>query len=165
MNKNKCIILLSFILIFFSCISKYDYTKDKNVIQNKELLNDWKFKIVVYYNNPQTLFPTPLEIGQIRDGQYEKKVEHVFYERTFSNFLSTVFFEKTKIINNEKLKNEVLLSTTSICDIYDRNNNLILWFSYNSSSEYMILNGNLVEVNQKLYDFVNLLLNNDIIIP
>lgn len=165
MNKNKCIILLSFILIFFSCISKYDYTKDKNVIQNKELLNDWKFKIVVYYNNPQTLFPTPLEIGQIRDGQYEQKVEHVFYERTFSNFLSTVFFEKTKIINNEKLKNEVLLSTTSICDIYDRNNNLILWFSYNSSSEYMILNGNLVEVNQKLYDFVNLLLNNDIIIP
>ena len=102
MNKNKCIILLSFILIFFSCISKYDYTKDKNVIQNKELLNDWKFKIVVYYNNPQTLFPSPLEIGQIRYCQYEKKVEHVFYERTFSNFLSTVFFEKTKIRDNIK---------------------------------------------------------------
>ena len=111
---KKVFMFLSSMLICVSCIllvscSSYSAINDKKIISDKKLLeNEWKFTLTVYYNNPNTFFDMPLELGQIRDGEYERSVTQVFYERSFYHFLSEVFTSSPKVTNNKSNKQQGL---------------------------------------------------------
>lgn len=157
-------------LIIFSCAS-YSPINDKKVVSDKKLLeNEWKFTLTVYYNNPNTFFDMPLELGQIRDGEYECSATQVFYERSFYHFLSEVFTSPPSVIKDRDLQETYLYTVTSLCDVKNRNGDILFWYSYddgNSENPYMLLNGRLIEKNDRLISWTKMLLDSseNVVLP
>ena len=173
---KKVFMCLSFMLICASCIlliscSSYSAINDKKIISDKKLLeNEWKFTLTVYYNNPNTFFDMPLELGQIRDGEYERSVTRVFYERSFYHFLSEVFTSSPKVIKNKDLQERYLYTVSTLCDVKNRKGDILFWYTYddgNSGNPYMLLNGRLIEKNGQLISWTKMLLDSseNVVIP
>ena len=173
---KKVFMFLSSMLVCVSCIllascSSYSAINDKKIISDKKLLeNEWKFTLTVYYNNPNTFFDMPLELGQIRDGEYERSATQVFYERSFYHFLSEVFTSSPKVINNKDLQEKYLNTVSSLCDVKTRKGDILFWYSYddgNSGNPYMLLNGRLIEKNGQLISWTKMLLDSseNVVIP
>ena len=162
-----------FFVIFFiplvcSCKSKYEFWKDERIIADrKDVEKEWKFVLTVYYNSPSIYFDEPLQLGQIRDGVYEHTVDYVFYERSFFQFFAKVFEEPPVEIKDEKERETYLYNLHSLCDVKDRNGNVIFWYSYdeNEADPYMLLNGHLIKKNQKLLAFARILLETEVVEP
>ena len=104
---KKLFFMMSFIMLCIVICSCKDYSalNDKKIIRDRTLVeNEWKFTLTVYYNNPSTLFDMPLELGQIRDGEYENSANHVFYERSFVQFLSALIIYRYVLSVNAECK-------------------------------------------------------------
>lgn len=167
--KKSCLPYIFLILLLCTCDIKYKFWKDKRIINDKaNIENEWKFVLTIYYNNPNVYFDMPLELGQIRDGEYEYTVDYVFYERSFFQFFSDVFDVRPVEIRNKDERETCLYNLHTICDIKDRNGNILFWYSYDDENEqnpYMLLNGYLIKKNPKLLAFTKSLLESNIIIP
>lgn len=157
-------------LITVSCVS-YSAINDKNVLADKKLLeNEWKYTLTIYYNNPNTFFDMPLELGQIRDGEYERCIRRVFYERSFFHFLSEVFVSSPSIIKNKDLQEQYLYTLSTLCDVQNRNGDILFWYSFdggNTENPYMLLNGKLIKKNDKLISWTKMLLDSseNVVLP
>lgn len=136
---------------FISCHTEYKFWEDKKIISDEKLIaNEWKYTLTIYYNNPDSYVDVPYEIGQIRDGCYEKKIEQTFYERSFYEFFSRIFTQSPKVIKDKSAREIYTNQIKIVCDVYNRKGDLIFWYSYedcNEQSDEMVLNGNLVKNN------------------
>lgn len=172
MNKKHFIVflLIEFCIILCSC-SNYSAINDKKVISDKKLLeNEWKFTLTIYYNNPNNFFDMPLELGQIRDGEYERSATKVFYERSFFHFLSDAFHSSPKIIHDKELQKTYLYTVSSLCDVKNRKGDILFWYSYDNDTpenSYMLLNGRLIEKNEQLIFWTKMLLDSseEVLLP
>lgn len=170
---KKLFLMMSFIMLCIVICSCKDYSalNDKKIIRDRSLVeNEWKFTLTVYYNNPSTLFDMPLELGQIRDGEYEDSASHVFYERSFMQFLSETFPSSPKIIKDKDLQETYLYTMTSLCDVKNRKGDILFWYSYddcNPENPYMLLNGYLIEKNDVLLSWARMILDSpkEVVIP
>lgn len=170
-KKHFYIITISLMCFFIvSCVS-YSAINDKSVISDKKLLeNEWKYTLTIYYNNPKTFFDMPLELGQIRDGEYERTATRVFYERSFYHFLSEVFTSSPEIIKDKNLQETYLYSVKSLCDVKNRKGDILFWYSYddgNSENPYMLLNGKVIKKNDRLILWAQMLLDSseNVVLP
>ncbi len=139
---------------FIGCHNEYQFWKDKKIIADEKLIeNEWKYTLTIYYNNPGAYVDVPYEIGQIRDGCYEKKVEQKFYEKSFYEFFSRIFTQSPKIIKDKEMQKIYANQIRTVCDVYNRKGDLVFWYSYedfDEKNEGMLLNGNLVKNNTLL---------------
>ena len=165
--KTRYFLFYSFVLSigFISCHSYYNFLRDRCIILNREsVINSDKFVLTVYYNK-SNIYREPLERGEIRDGHYERKVEKIFYERSFIYFFSQVFTHPPSIRKDEERLVRARLFLSTLCEIRNSNNELILWYSYddmNTNEEYMLLNDRLIIKNNKLLGFTKMLLDYNI---
>ncbi|MBP5696798.1 MAG: hypothetical protein J6X11_09165 [Treponema sp.] len=155
------------LFVLTSCQKEYKFWKDKKIVPDEKLIeNEWKYTLTIYYNNPDSYVDIPYEIGQIRDGCYEKKVEQKFYERSFYEFFSKIFTESPKIIKDKSTQEIYKSQIKTVCDLYNRNGKLIFWYSYdgcNEKDEVMLLNGKLIKKNILLQAWTKSILDSTVI--
>lgn len=142
--------ITKFVLIFILllCIQSCNCNKGiKDLVINRENMeNCFNFKVTIYYNSPYIFRDSPLEIGRIRDGEYEEKTEWTLYEKSLDLFLNTYFPDRIEIVNNPIKYNECMNNISSFCEIRNDNNQLLYWIiPQPKNEEFMIINGKLIK--------------------
>lgn len=153
MKKIKYILFL-FIMLFINSCKCNKGIKDL-VTNNNYLKNHFNFKVISYYNSPNTYREMPLEIGQIRHGAYEMKDELELYERTLDLFFETYFPNGVEKINDEAEYEKCMNNISSFCEIVNEDNQLLFWIVPQPKNEkFMIVNGFLIKNIDEISDLL-----------
>lgn len=163
---NKRFITFTFIsILFVSCSGKYCFIDDKNIIPNKNVLDQFdEFQLTIFYNDLLGYRDTPLSVYEIRDGYCDKQITVTFYRHVFIEFFSN-FFPKRITVQKNTNKSSVYINT--LCEVTNPNKEVVLWYSYESESEeFMVLNGKIFKRNEMLMNFTKSLIeHSEVVVP